>query len=52
MFLKIAAQAFQAEDFLNIFLRIWGFWGSVSYKKFYKKNVYMKIAQIYFSDDI
>ena len=24
-FLKIAAQAFEAGDFLNIFLRFWGF---------------------------
>ena len=24
MFLKIAAQAFEAGDFLNIFLRFWG----------------------------
>ena len=25
MFAKIAAQAFEAGDFLNIFLRFWGF---------------------------
>ena len=41
MLLKTAARAFGANDFLNIFLRFWGFWGSFSYKKFsYKKNVY------------
>ena len=39
-FLKIAAEAFGAEDFLNIFLSFWGFLGSFSYKKFsYIKNV-------------
>ena len=39
-FLKIAAPAFEAVDFLNIFLRFWSFWGSCCYKKiFYKKNV-------------
>ena len=32
--LKISAQAFEAEDFLHIFLRFWGFWGSISYKHF------------------
>ena len=30
--LKIAAQTFEAGDFLNIFLRFWGFGGSFSYK--------------------
>ena len=25
MFLKVAAQAFESGDFLNIFLRFWGF---------------------------
>ena len=33
-FLKIAAEAFEARDVLNIFLRFWSFWGSFSYKKF------------------
>ena len=39
--LRIAAEAFEAGDFLNHFLRFWGFWGSFSYKKcvLYKKNV-------------
>ena len=36
-FLKIAGQASEAGDFLNIFLRFLGFWGSFSYKK---KRVY------------
>ena len=40
MFLKIAAQAFEAGDFLNIFLRFWGFSGSFSYNHFsYKEQV-------------
>ena len=39
VFLKIAAQAFEAGDFLNISLRFLGFWGSFCYKKFsYKKT--------------
>ena len=42
-FQKIAAQAFKAEDFLNIFLRFWGFWGSFSYKNFLMKR------RVYFS---
>ena len=43
MFLKIEAQAFEAGDFLNIFLRFWGFWSSFSYKNCsYKKNVLKK----------
>ena len=39
--LKIVARAFEAGDFLNIFLRFLGFWGSFSYKKFFlwKKRV-------------
>ena len=38
-FLKIAAEAFKARDFLNILLRFWSFWGSFSYKIFiYKKK--------------
>ena len=38
-FLKIVAQAFEAGDFLNIFLRFSGFWGLFSYKNFsYKKK--------------
>ena len=33
------AQAYEAGDFLYIFLRFWSFWGSFSYKNFsYKKN--------------
>ena len=40
MVLKIAAQEFEAGDFLNIFLRFFGFWGSFYYKNFsYKKYV-------------
>ena len=40
MFLKVAAQVFEAGDFLNIFLWFLGFWGSLSYKNFsYKKCV-------------
>ena len=43
MALKIAAQAFEAGDSLNIFLRIYLFWGSFSYKNYsYNENVYMK----------
>ena len=40
MFLTIAAQAFEAGDFLNIFLKFCGFWGSFPYKKtfLYKKT--------------
>ena len=38
-FRKIEAQAFEAGDFLNIFLRFWDFWGSFSYKNIsYKKT--------------
>ena len=41
MFLKITAQAFEAGDFLNIFLKFGGFRSSFSYKKSsYKKNMY------------
>ena len=41
MFLKIADQAFEAGDFLNIFLRFWAFWGSFSYKNVsYENNVH------------
>ena len=42
MFLTIAGQAFEAGDFLYIFLKFCGFWGSFPYKKtfLYKKNVY------------
>ena len=44
VFLKIAAQASEAGDFLNIFLRFLGSWGSFSYQMFViKKNVYCKI---------
>ena len=43
MFLKIAAQAFKAGDFLSIFLRFLGFSGSFSYKNFsWKKKRVMK----------
>ena len=39
MFLKIEAQAFDAGDFLNIFLRFLGVCGSFSYKQFsYRKK--------------
>ena len=31
VFLKISAQAFEAGDLLNIFLRFLGFWGSLCY---------------------
>ena len=38
VFLKIAAEAFEAGDFLNNFLRFLGFWGSFGYKNiFYEK---------------
>ena len=33
-FLKIAAQASEAGDFLNIFLRFWGICGSFTYRNF------------------
>ena len=41
MFLKTAAQAFEAGDFRNIFLRFWGFRGLFSYKNvsYRKKRV-------------
>ena len=43
MFLKIAAWTSAAEDFLNIFLSFFGFWGSFFYKRFpYKKRVISK----------
>ena len=42
VFLKSAAQVFEAGDFLNISLRFWGFWGSFSYNNFsYKKKTCM-----------
>ena len=34
MFLKVAAQAFAPGEFINIFLRFLGFWGSFSIKSF------------------
>ena len=37
-FEKIAAQSFEAGDFLNIFWRFYGSWGSLSYKTFSKKK--------------
>ena len=37
--LKVAAQAFEAADFLNIFLRFWGFCGTFSYQKDSYKNM-------------
>ena len=38
MFSKIRALAFEFGDFLNIFLKFWGFGGSFSYKNIsYKK---------------
>ena len=44
MFLKTEGQAFEAGDFLNIFLRFSGFHGSFSYKNFsYTKNVCYKL---------
>ena len=40
MFLKISAQVFEAEDFLNIFLSFVNFWGLFCYKNpNYKKKV-------------
>ena len=36
--LKSAAQVFEAGNFLNIFLRFWGFCGSFSYKNFSSKK--------------
>ena len=45
VFLKVASQILQAEDFLNIFLRFRGFCGSFYYKNFsYKKNVHAKVV--------
>ena len=38
MFLEISAEAFEAGDFLNIFLRFLGFWGSFYYKIFLIKK--------------
>ena len=36
---KNAVQTFETGDFLNIFLRFWGFWGLFSCKKLsYKKS--------------
>ena len=48
VFLKSAAQAFEAEEFLNIFLRFWGCSGSFSYKNFSykKKRVLTKLAKL------
>ena len=41
MFLKVAAWAFESGDFLNIFLRFWGFSGSFFYNYFcFKKHVH------------
>ena len=40
VFLKVASQTLQTEDFLNIFLRFWGFCGSFYYKNFSYKKVY------------
>ena len=54
MFLQIAAQAFEAGDFLNIFLRFWGFSGSFSYNHFsYKEHVQFttKLKQIFQEQD-
>ena len=46
MFLKIAAQAFQTGDFLNIFLTFLGFLGSFSYETFsYEKKVYFHMKK-------
>ena len=44
----IAAQAFEAGLFLNIFLRLWTFWGSSSYKNsyIYVKNPCILIFEI------
>ena len=39
----IEAQAFEAGDFLNIFLRFWVFWGSFSFKTFSDKKTLMTI---------
>ena len=38
-FLKIAAEAFETGDFLKIFLKFLGFWGSFSYQNFSYKKV-------------
>ena len=40
-FSKIAAQAFEAGDFLKLFLGFWGFWGSISYKNISDKKMCM-----------
>ena len=45
-FLKIAAQAFEAGDFLNIFFRFLGFWGSFSYKNFSLKKVNKSVNKL------
>ena len=40
VFFKIAAQPFEVGDFLNIFLKFLGFWGSFCFNYFsYKKQV-------------
>ena len=38
--LKIAAETFEAGDFLNILLRFFGIWGSFSYINFSYKKTY------------
>ena len=51
MFFKIAAQKFEAGDFLDIFLRFLGFPGSFSYENFsYKKNRLNKFCQCWVVD--
>ena len=47
-FLKIPAQAFESVDFLTIFLKFLGFWGSFSYKNVsYKKTCTILILIIH-----
>ena len=40
----IEAQAFEAGDFLIIFLRFWVFWGSFSFKTFSDKKTLMMVS--------
>ena len=48
MFEKIAVQAFEAGDLLNILLRFWGFGGSFSkhFLNYKQRNVYLNFENI------
>ena len=52
VFLKNTAQAFEAGDFLDIFLRFCYFWGSFFYKDFSYKNtcIYCSLKSLFFND--